>query len=188
MILKRIFDIAFASLMLLLLSVPIALITAAIRFTSEGPAIYWSDRIGRNNTVFRMPKFRTMRIDAPTVATHLMDKPDRYVTPVGRVLRKTSLDELPQLWSILVGDMSLVGPRPALFNQHDLVQLRSEYGVDRLIPGLTGWAQVNGRDEIPVRDKVKLDVEYLKRQSFLFDCKIILLTFVRVTKRQGVAH
>jgi len=186
--LKRIFDIAFASLMLLVLSVPIALITAAIRVTSEGPAIYWSDRIGRSNKVFRMPKFRTMLIDAPTVATHLMDKPDRYVTPVGRVLRKTSLDELPQLWSILVGDMSLVGPRPALFNQHDLVQLRSEYGVDRLIPGLTGWAQVNGRDEIPVRDKVKLDVEYLKRQSFLFDCKIILLTFVRVTKRQGVAH
>lgn len=185
---KRLFDIVLALVLVAILIVPVVLIAILVKITSEGPALYWSERVGKNNVLFRMPKFRTMRIDAPVVATHLMADPDRYVTPVGRMLRKTSLDELPQLWSILRGEMSFVGPRPALFNQHDLVQLRSQQGVDRLVPGLTGWAQVNGRDDIAIEDKVVLDTEYLRRQSFMFDCEILLRTFAKVARRQGVAH
>ena len=186
--LKRVFDIVFAATMLVVFALPIVLIAAAIRLTSPGSVIYSSDRVGRNNRVFHMPKFRTMRVDTPTVATHLMENPNEYLTPIGVFLRKSSLDELPQLWSILVGDMSVVGPRPALFNQDDLIALRSEAGVQKITPGLTGWAQINGRDELPIPEKVKLDVEYLQRQSFWFDLKIIFLTFVRVVHRQGVSH
>lgn len=186
--LKRIFDIFFAFVFLLVFSVPVFLIALAIRLTSQGPAIYWSRRIGKNNVIFRMPKFRTMRTDTPAVATHLMTDPDAYLTPIGRFLRKTSLDELPQLWSILKGDMSVVGPRPALFNQDDLVELRTAAGVQKLTPGLTGWAQINGRDELPIPEKVKLDTEYLERKSFLFDLKIVFLTFSKVLHSKGVAH
>jgi O-antigen biosynthesis protein WbqP len=186
--LKRVFDIVFAATMLVVFALPIVLIAAAIRLTSPGSVIYSSDRVGRNNRVFHMPKFRTMRVDTPTVATHLMENPNEYLTPIGVFLRKSSLDELPQLWSILVGDMSVVGPRPALFNQDDLIALRSEAGVQKITPGLTGWAQINGRDELPIPEKVKLDVEYMQRQSFWFDLKIIFLTFVRVVHRQGVSH
>ena len=185
---KRLFDISVAGLSLLI-AVPIMLVIAlAVRTSSRGPALYWSDRIGRDNRIFRMPKFRTMRVDTPPLATHLMRNPEAYLTPIGKFLRTTSLDELPQLWSILAGDMSVVGPRPALFNQNDLIQLRSEVGVDKLKPGLTGWAQINGRDELPIAEKVKFDVEYLHRQSMLFDLKIILLTFVKVLQHQGVSH
>lgn len=187
-LLKRLFDIVFSVGLLLLFALPIILITAAVRLTSVGPAIYWSDRVGKDNRQFRMPKFRTMRIDTPAVATHLLLNPGSYVTPLGNLLRRTSLDELPQIWSILVGDMSVVGPRPALFNQYDLIALRTEAGLDKLRPGLTGWAQINGRDELPIAVKVKLDTEYIKRQTFLFDLKIILLTVSRVLRRQGVAH
>jgi O-antigen biosynthesis protein WbqP len=172
----------------LLLLLPIGLIALLVRWTSPGPALYWSDRVGRNNRIFKMPKFRSMRLDTPAVATHLLSEPDQYLTPVGPFLRRTSLDELPQLWSIFKGDMSLVGPRPALFNQHDLIQLRTEAGVERLVPGLTGWAQINGRDELPIPDKVRLDAEYLQRQSFGFDLKIIFLTVWRVLRRDGVNH
>ncbi len=186
--LKRFFDIVFAATMLVIFALPIVLIAVAIRLTCLGPVIYWSDRVGRNNRVFRMPKFRTMRVDTPAVATHLMGNPDEYLTPIGAFLRKSSLDELPQLWNILIGDMSVVGPRPALFNQEDLISLRTEVGVDKLLPGLTGWAQINGRDELPIPEKVKLDAEYMRRQSFWFDLKIIFLTFVRVIHRQGVSH
>ena len=186
--LKRIFDIFFSIVFLLVFSVAVFLIALAIRLTSQGPAIYWSRRIGKDNVIFRMPKFRTMRTDTPAVATHLMTDPDRYLTPIGKFLRKTSLDELPQLWSILKGDMSVVGPRPALFNQDDLVELRTAVGVQKLTPGLTGWAQVNGRDELPIPEKVKLDAEYIERKSFLFDLKIIFLTFSRVLHSKGVAH
>lgn len=185
---KRLFDIAVASLVLLLLFVPGLIIAMLVRLTSEGPAIYWTDRVGRYNRNFQMPKFRTMLIDTPVVATHLMHDPDRYLTPAGRFLRKTSLDELPQLWSILIGDMSLVGPRPALFNQEDLIALRAEAGVDKLLPGLTGLAQINGRDELPIPDKVKLDVEYMRRQSFFFDLKIIFMTIISVLCHKGVSH
>jgi O-antigen biosynthesis protein WbqP len=187
-VLKRIFDIFFSIVFLLVFSVAVFLIALAIRLTSQGPAIYWSRRIGKDNVIFRMPKFRTMRTDTPAVATHLMTDPDRYLTPIGKFLRKTSLDELPQLWSILKGDMSVVGPRPALFNQDDLVELRTAVGVQKLTPGLTGWAQVNGRDELPIPEKVKLDAEYIERKSFLFDLKIIFLTFSRVLHSKGVAH
>jgi O-antigen biosynthesis protein WbqP len=186
--LKRLVDVVLSACVLCLMLVPGLIIALLVKLTSRGPAIYWSDRVGRNNVNFRMPKFRTMRIDTPALATHLMHDPDAYLTPLGGFLRKTSLDEIPQLWSILKGDMSLVGPRPALFNQDDLVTLRTSYGVDRLQPGLTGWAQINGRDEIPIADKVKLDVEYLQRQTFMFDMKILLLTIVRVLHRHGVAH
>jgi O-antigen biosynthesis protein WbqP len=186
--LKRLFDIMFATVVLLILLAPFVVVAIAVRVTSPGPAFYWSERVGRNNRVFRMPKFRTMRLDTPTVASHLMKEPDAYLTPIGAFLRQTSVDELPQLWSILIGDMSVVGPRPALFNQDDLITLRTEAGVDSLLPGLTGWAQVNGRDELLIPDKVRLDVEYLQRQSFLFDMKILLLTISRVMCRQGVAH
>jgi O-antigen biosynthesis protein WbqP len=159
-----------------------------VRLTSKGTALYWSDRVGRNNAIFKMPKFRSMRVGAPAVATHLLTDPKAHLTPIGSFLRKSSLDELPQLWSILVGDMSFVGPRPALFNQDDLIALRSQHGVHALVPGLTGWAQVNGRDELPIPEKVKLDAEYLRRQSLGFDIYILWLTFVKVLRRDGVSH
>ena len=186
--LKRIFDVVVALLLLPIL-LPVMLILAVpIKLTSKGPVLYWSDRIGRNNTVFRMPKFRTMRMGAPAVATHLLADAERYVTPVGSLLRKTSLDELPQLFSVLAGQMSFVGPRPALFNQDDLVSLRTERGVHRLVPGVTGWAQVNGRDELPIPVKVEFDAEYLRRRSFSFDLKILFLTAIRVLRGEGVSH
>lgn len=185
---KRAFDILLASAAFLLLALPIAFIALLVRLTSTGPALYWSDRVGRNNAIFRMPKFRTMRVDTPAVATHLLADPERFLTPLGPFLRKTSLDELPQLWSILKGDMSFVGPRPALFNQDDLVALRTQHGVDKLVPGLTGWAQINGRDELPIPDKVRLDLEYLQNRSLVFDLKILALTFIKVARREGVAH
>jgi O-antigen biosynthesis protein WbqP len=186
--LKRFFDIVFAATMLIIFVLPMVLIAVAIRLTCPGPVIYWSDRVGRNNRVFPMPKFRTMRVDTPAVATHLMENPDEYLTRIGAFLRKSSLDELPQLWNILIGDMSVVGPRPALFNQDDLIALRSEVGVQKITPGLTGWAQISGRDELPIPEKVKLDVEYMQRKSFWFDLEIIFLTFVRVIHRHGVSH
>ena len=185
---KRIFDLFLALTVTGVLALPIVLVAAAVRLTSPGPALYWSDRVGRHNRIFRMPKFRSMRIGTPAVATHLLADPKVYLTPIGSFLRKSSLDELPQLWSILVGDMSFVGPRPALFNQDDLVALRTEQGVDQLMPGLTGWAQVNGRDELPIPEKVKLDAEYLKRRSFMFDIYILWLTAVKVVRRDGVSH
>jgi O-antigen biosynthesis protein WbqP len=171
-----------------ILLVPVLVVAALVRLTSKGPALYWSDRVGRNNTIFKMPKFRSMQIGTPAVATHLLSNPDACLTPIGSFLRQSSLDELPQLWSILKGDMSFVGPRPALFNQHDLIELRTQQGVHTLVPGLTGWAQVNGRDELPIPDKVKLDVEYLQRQSLWFDIRILWLTFVKVLRRDGVSH
>ena len=185
---KRAFDLMLASVAALILLVPVLLVAALVRLTSRGPALYWSDRVGRNNTIFKMPKFRSMRMGTPAVATHLLKNPDAYLTPIGSFLRKSSLDELPHLWSILVGDMSFVGPRPALFNQHDLIELRTKAGVHDLVPGLTGWAQINGRDELPIPEKVALDVEYLHRKSFLFDIKIILLTAWKVVKRDNVTH
>jgi len=185
---KRAFDLLLASVAAILLLVPVLLVAALVRLTSRGPALYWSDRVGRHNTIFRMPKFRSMRIGTPALATHLLEDPDRYLTPIGSFLRKSSLDELPQLWSILRGDMSFVGPRPALFNQHDLIALRTAQGVHELVPGLTGWAQVNGRDELPIPEKVKLDVEYLRRRSLGFDLRILWMTFVKVLGRDGVAH
>ena len=169
-------------------AIPFILIAIAVRWTSIGPIFYWSDRVGRDNRIFKMPKFRSMRIGTPTVATHLLGNPDAHLTPIGSFLRRSSLDELPQLWSILVGDMSFVGPRPALFNQKDLIDLRNEAGVHALMPGLTGWAQVNGRDELPIPEKVKLDVVYLQQQSFWFDLRILWLTFIKVLKRDGVSH
>ena len=169
---KRIFDLFFGVILLVLLIIPMLLIAISIQLTSKGPSLYWSDRIGKNNTIFKMPKFRSMLIDTPAVATHLLDNPGAYLSPIGGFLRSTSLDELPQLFSVLKGDMSFVGPRPALYNQDDLIALRTEKGVDKLLPGITGWAQVNGRDELSIPDKVALDVEYLKRKSFWFDIKI----------------
>ncbi len=188
MVAKRLFDIGLALLVGVSLALPMLFIALAVRLTSRGPILYWSDRIGRGNCVFRMAKYRSMRIDTPAVATHLLHDPQSYLTPIGSWLRKTSLDELPQLWSILRGDMSFVGPRPALFNQDDLIELRTDLGVHHLIPGLTGWAQVNGRDELPILDKVKLDVEYLHRRSLRFDLWIIWLTLSRVLGRDGVSH
>ena len=185
---KRIFDLVVVVLLLTLLVIPMLLIASVVRVTSEGSVLYWSDRIGQSNVIFRMPKFRTMRLDTPAVATHLMSDPNTYLSPIGGFLRRTSLDELPQLFSILKGDMSFVGPRPALFNQDDLVGLRTEKGVNQLIPGLTGWAQVNGRDELPIPEKVALDVEYMERQSFWFDLKILWMTFLKVVRRVGVSH
>jgi len=185
---KRLFDLALALCAGVILLLPIAVVAIAVRLTSKGPALYWSDRVGRHNKIFKMPKFRSMRIGTPAVATHLLPDPKTYLTPIGSFLRKSSMDELPQLWSILVGDMSLVGPRPALFNQQDLIALRTQHGVDELVPGLTGWAQVNGRDELPIPDKVKLDVEYLQRQSLGFDVRILWMTFVKVLRRDGVSH
>jgi len=186
--LKRSFDILVSAAMLVVLALPILVVASVVRLTSPGPAIYWSERVGKNNRIFRMPKFRTMRIDSPVVATHLISNPDAYLTPVGGFLRRSSLDELPQIWSILKGEMSVVGPRPALFNQDDLIALRTELGVDKLTPGLTGWAQINGRDELPIPAKVKLDVEYVKRKSFLFDMQIIILTIVKTLRGHGVTH
>ena len=159
-----------------------------VKKTSRGPILHWSNRVGRSNTNFKMPKFRTMKVGTPAVATHLLSDSGKYLTPVGSFLRKSSLDELPQLWSIFVGDMSFVGPRPALFNQHDLIALRTQYGIDKLAPGLTGWAQVNGRDELSIPIKVQYDLEYLQRQSFWFDMKILGLTFVKVVRRSGISH
>ena len=185
---KRLFDFLLSLFVLLVLALPLVLLALVVRLSSPGPVLYWSDRVGRNNVIFRMPKFRSMRIDTPAVATHLLRDPDAWLTPVGSFLRKTSLDELPQLSSILVGDMSFVGPRPALFNQDDLIALRTEAGVHELIPGLTGWAQINGRDELPIPQKVALDVEYLQRRSFAFDCRIIWQTAIKVLQRDGVTH
>ena len=186
--LKRAVDIAAAGTAILVLSVPLLLLAVLVRATSPGPAIHWSKRVGRGNALFPMPKFRTMRIDTPQLATHLMDDPDRWLTPIGGFLRRSSLDELPQLWSVLIGDMSLVGPRPALFNQDDLVALRTALGVDALRPGLTGWAQVNGRDELPIPQKAALDADYLARRSLAFDGKILAMTLARVLGARGVAH
>lgn len=185
---KRAFDLILGSVASMVLVVPILILALLVKATSRGPVLYWSDRVGRYNAIFRMPKFRTMRVGTPAVATHLLANPDVYLTPIGGFLRKSSLDELPQLWSILAGDMSFVGPRPALFNQEDLITLRTAAGVHQLVPGLTGWAQVNGRDELPIPDKVALDVEYLGRRSFLFDLYIIWLTFIKVVRREGVSH
>jgi O-antigen biosynthesis protein WbqP len=185
---KRLFDLLLAVCAALLLALPVALTALAVRLTSPGPALYWSDRVGRHNKIFRMPKFRSMRVGTPAVATHLLTNATSHLTPIGGFLRKSSLDELPQLWSILVGDMSFVGPRPALFNQHDLIALRTAQGVDQLTPGLTGWAQVNGRDELPIPDKVALDAAYLRRQSLCFDLRILWMTFVKVLRRDGVSH
>ena len=185
---KRVFDFFLGFLAALIFFVPVLLLAMAVRLTSKGPALYWSYRVGRNNVIFKMPKFRTMHIGTPAVATHLLSNPDVYLTPIGSFLRKSSLDELPQLWSIFIGNMSFVGPRPALFNQQDLIDMRTERGLHSLVPGLTGWAQVNGRDELPLPQKVALDVEYLQRQCFLFDIKILFLTFLKVLKRDGVSH
>lgn len=185
---KRLFDFALSAVLLLAFTVPILIVAMLVKLTSPGQAIYWSDRVGVRNKIFRMPKFRTMRIDTPAVATHLLSNPGQFLTPIGSFLRKSSLDELPQLWSILRGDMSFVGPRPALFNQQDLIALRTEYGIDRILPGLTGWAQINGRDELPIPEKVKLDLAYMQQQSFLFDLKIIVLTALKVVRRDGVTH
>lgn len=185
---KRVFDLAVAIAVAVVLALPILIVAIAVRLTSPGPAFYWSDRVGRHNCIFKMPKFRSMRTDTPAVATHLLNNPEQWLTPIGSLLRKTSLDELPQLWSILKGDMSFVGPRPALFNQEDLIALRTEKGVHELVPGLTGWAQVNGRDELPIPQKVELDAEYLQRRSTLFDLKILWMTALKVLDRDGISH
>ena len=185
---KRIIDILLSVGILIILLLPILLIALLVSFTSNGKTLYWSDRVGKNGVLFRMPKFRTMQVDTPTVATHLMTNPNEFLSPIGVFLRRFSLDELPQLFSVLKGDMSFVGPRPALFNQDDLIALRTEKGVDKLLPGITGWAQVNGRDELSIPVKVALDVEYLNRQSFWFDIKILWMTFLKVMKRDGVSH
>lgn len=185
---KRIFDFTVSLFLMGILGVPMLFIAFLVKLTSKGPILYWSDRVGVNNTIFKMPKFRTMKIDTPAVATHLLSNPDQFLTPIGKFLRKSSLDELPQLISILKGDMSFVGPRPALFNQHDLVELRTKKGVHLLTPGLTGWAQINGRDELPIPAKVEFDEYYLMHRSLFFDLKIILLTALKVVRREGVTH
>lgn len=185
---KRVFDLTLSVVTAVVLACPIAIIAILVRITSPGPVLYWSDRVGRHNRIFKMPKFRSMRINTPAVATHLLQNPDQWLTPIGSFLRRSSLDELPQLWSILNGDMSFVGPRPALFNQDDLITLRTENGIHELVPGLTGWAQVNGRDELPIPQKVQLDAEYLQRQSFLFDLKILWMTAAKVLSKDGVSH
>jgi O-antigen biosynthesis protein WbqP len=185
---KRLFDFSLSVFAIVILAIPLLITAAVVRFTSPGPILFWSKRVGRDNKVFEMPKFRSMRMDTPAVATHLLQNPDQWLTPIGSFLRKSSLDELPQLWCILKGDMSFVGPRPALFNQDDLITMRTERGVHQLVPGLTGWAQVNGRDELPIPKKVDLDFEYLQRKSFLFDLKIIWMTALKVLARDGVSH
>jgi O-antigen biosynthesis protein WbqP len=185
---KRIFDTLLVIIVIILLVVPIILTAIAVSITSKGSVLYWSDRVGKNNKIFKMPKFRSMLIDTPSIATHLLNNPDSYLSPIGGFLRRSSLDELPQLFLVLKGDMSFVGPRPALFNQEDLIALRKDKGVDTLLPGITGWAQVNGRDELSIPDKVALDVEYLNRQSFWFDMKILWMTFLKVVKGDGVSH
>jgi len=185
---KRISDSLLVVIVIILLLIPIILTAIAVRITSKGSILYWSDRVGKNNKIFKMPKFRSMEIGTPAVATHLLDNPDSFLSPIGGFLRHSSLDELPQLFSVLKGDMSFVGPRPALYNQDDLIDLRTDKGVDKLLPGITGWAQVNGRDELSIPDKVALDTEYLNRQSFWFDMKILWMTFLKVIKRDGVSH
>lgn len=185
---KRLVDLIGCVMALLLLAFPIILVTILVLLTSKGTVLYWSDRVGRDNVVFKMPKFRTMRMDTPAMATHLLPDPKSFLTPIGDFLRKSSLDELPQLWSILLGDMSFVGPRPALFNQDDLIAMRTDHGVHVLIPGLTGWAQVNGRDELPIPQKIAFDVQYLQRQSFWLDMRILWKTFVKVLRSDGVSH
>jgi O-antigen biosynthesis protein WbqP len=185
---KRVFDLGVGIIIFMMALVPMLILALGVKISSKGTAVYWSDRVGRNNVIFKMPKFRTMILNTPEMATHLMSKPDTFLSPLGGGLRRSSLDELPQLWSILKGDMSFVGPRPALFNQVDLVALRTEKGVDKLMPGLTGWAQVNGRDELPIREKVALDMEYMEKQSFWFDLKILWLTVLKVVRRDGVSH
>jgi O-antigen biosynthesis protein WbqP len=185
---KRVFDLILVISLFFVFLIFLLLIAILVIVTSKGPALYWSERIGKNSTIFKMPKFRSMRIDTPAVATHLLDNPDLYLSPIGGFLRHSSLDEIPQLFSVLKGDMSFVGPRPALFNQDDLIALRTANGVDKLLPGITGWAQVNGRDELSIADKVALDVEYLNRQSFWFDLIILWMTFLKVVKRDGVSH
>lgn len=185
---KRVLDLIFALVAALILLLPIIIVAVLVKMTSKGPILYWSDRVGRNNVIFKMPKFRSMKVDTPAVATHLLTDPQSVLTPIGHFLRKSSLDELPQLWSIIKGDMSFVGPRPALFNQDDLIALRTEQGVHTLIPGLTGWAQINGRDELPIPQKVALDVEYMQRRSLWFDIQVLWLTFVKVIRRDDVSH
>lgn len=185
---KRLFDLLLALLAAVFLVIPLLWVAIAVRLTSQGSALYWSDRVGKHNRIFKMPKFRSMRIDTPAVATHLLQNPEQWLTPIGSFLRKSSLDELPQLWSILMGDMSFVGPRPALYNQDDLIALRTSRGVHVLLPGLTGWAQINGRDELPIPQKVALDEQYLQQQSFWLDVKIIALTALKVIKKVGVTH
>ena len=185
---KRTFDLFGALIAVILLALPLILTVAAVRMSSPGPILFWSKRVGRNNCLFQMPKFRSMRIETPAVATHLLQNPNQWLTPIGSFLRRSSLDELPQLWCIIKGDMSFVGPRPALFNQDDLIAMRTERGVHQLVPGLTGWAQVNGRDELPIPKKVELDYEYLQRRSFLFDLKILWMTALKVLVRDGVSH
>jgi O-antigen biosynthesis protein WbqP len=185
---KRLFDFLISLLALLIFSPLIILVSVLVKFTSKGPVLYWSDRVGKDNQLFSMPKFRTMQVGTPAVATHLLNNSGNYLTPVGSFLRKSSLDELPQLWSILVGNMSFVGPRPALFNQEDLIALRTQFGVDKLVPGLTGWAQVNGRDELLIPIKVQYEVDYLNKRSFILDLKIIGLTFLKVIRGSGVSH
>lgn len=188
MIVKRIMDLCLALMAGLILLLPLVLVAIAVKLTSRGPAVYWSNRVGRQNVIFSMPKFRSMRVDTPAVATHLLSNPDQYLTPIGSFLRKSSLDELPQLWSILVGDMSFVGPRPALYNQHDLIALRTEKQVHTLMPGLTGWAQIHGRDELPIPAKVELDTYYLQHQSLWLDIRILWMTFFKVIRRDGITH
>lgn len=185
---KRLFDIFFSLLLFCFFILPGIFIWLAIKLTSQGPLFYWSNRVGKNNILFKMPKFRTMYLNSPTVASHLLKNPSLYLTPIGSFLRKTSLDEIPQLWSILVGDMSFIGPRPALFNQYDLIELRTSKGVHHLTPGLTGWAQVNGRDSLSIAKKVKFDTEYLKKKSFIFDLKILYLTFIKIIRREDIRH
>lgn len=187
-LMKRIFDIVFSLIAFSLLLAPLLFIALAVRFTSAGPVLYWSERVGRNNKLFKMPKFRSMRVNTPTVATHLLENPNTWLTPIGALLRKSSLDELPQLWSILMGDMSFVGPRPALHNQYDLILLRTEEGVHHIVPGLTGWAQVNGRDDLSISEKVYLDTQYLNKQEFWFDIYILWLTLVNIIKIKGISH
>jgi O-antigen biosynthesis protein WbqP len=185
---KRVVDFVLALLASLVFLPLLVALAIVVKMTSKGPVLYWSNRVGRDNCIFSMPKLRTMRIDTPVVATHLLTNPDQYLTPVGGFLRRTSLDELPQLWCILTGDMSIVGPRPALFNQQNLIELRTEQGVHAIRPGLTGWAQINGRDELPIPEKVRLDADYLRQQSLAFDIKVMVLTFLKVARREGITH
>ena len=185
---KYFFDKLLSAILVILLFPLLVCIALIVKATSSGPVLHWSNRVGRDNIIFKMPKFRSMRNNTPSVATHLLENPDQWLTPIGSILRKSSLDELPQLWSIILGHMSFVGPRPALYNQDDLIHLRTEAGVSKLTPGLTGWAQVNGRDDLPILQKVQFDIEYLKRQSFIFDLKILWLTFLKVILKDGVSH
>lgn len=185
---KRVLDLCLGLIAAAAFIIPFSALALVVKLTSKGPVLYWSDRVGRGNRIFAMPKLRTMRVDTPVVATHLLADPHQFLTPIGGFLRRSSLDELPQLWCILKGEMSVVGPRPALFNQHNLIKMRTERGVHKVRPGLTGWAQINGRDELPIPEKVKLDVDYIRKQSLAFDAKVILLTVLKVVRREGVVH